>query len=182
VMVGAGTVAADNPLLTCRIAGGRDPARVVIDGRLRCSPLARVFVERSAAAALLVTTSANAARARRRWGAGGRVEVIGCAGRGGEIDLRALMRELGRRGWCNVLIEGGAHLAGAALGAGIVDRVAFFVAPIVIGAGTPAVEGLGFARVRHAIALGGLGVRRLGVDLLMEAEVAPRRRARSRRT
>jgi diaminohydroxyphosphoribosylaminopyrimidine deaminase/5-amino-6-(5-phosphoribosylamino)uracil reductase len=163
VMVGAGTVAADNPLLTCRIAGGRDPARVVIDGRLRCSPLARVFVERSAAAALLVTTSANAARARRRWGAGGRVEVIGCAGRGG-------------------VIEGGAHLAGAALGAGIVDRVAFFVAPIVIGAGTPAVEGLGFARVRHAIALGGLGVRRLGVDLLMEAEVAPRRRARSRRT
>ena len=81
VMVGAGTVATDNPRLTCRIAGGRDPTRVVIDGRLRCSPLARVFVERSAAPALLVTTSANAARARRRYGGGGRVEVIGCAGR-----------------------------------------------------------------------------------------------------
>lgn len=190
VMVGAGTVLADNPRLTCRMAGGRDPVRIVIDGRLRCSPRARVFVQRSTASAVLVTATANVARARRRYG-GARVEVIGCptlrgarrAGeRGGELDLRALMRELGRRGWCNVLIEGGAHLAAAALAAGVVDRLAFFVAPIVIGAGTPAVEGLGFARVRDAIALGGLGVRRLGGDLLMEADIAPRRRARSRRS
>ena len=182
-MVGAGTVLADNPRLTCRMAGGRDPARVVIDGRLRCSPRARVFVERSAAPALLVTATANVARARRRYGA--RVEVIGCPVRGGtrsgEIDLRAVMRELGRRGWCNVLIEGGAKLAGSALRAGIVDRVAFFVAPIVIGAGTPAVEGLDFARVRDAIALGRVGVRRLGGDLLMEAEIAGQRPVRARR-
>jgi len=180
VMVGAGTVVADNPRLTCRVAGGRDPVRVIIDGRLRCPPRARVFVERSAAPALLVTTVANAARARRRYG-GARVEVIGCPARGAEIDLRVLMRELGRRGWCNVLIEGGARLGGSALGAGIVDRVAFFVAPIVIGAGTPAVEGLGFARVRDAIALDDLSVRRLGGNLLMEADVVSRRGARSRR-
>ena len=184
IMVGAGTVLADNPRLTCRMAGGRDPVRVVIDGRLRCSPRARVFVQRSTAPALLVTATANVARARRRYGA--RVEVIGCPVRGGtrsgEIDLRSVMLELGRRGWCNVLIEGGANLAGSALRAGIVDRVAFFVAPIVIGAGTPAVEGLGFARVRDAIALGRLSVRRLGGDLLMEAEIAGRRPALSRRT
>ena len=191
VMVGAGTVIADNPHLTCRVAGGRDPVRVIVDGRLRCSPRARVFIERSAAPALLVTTLANVVRARRRYG-GARVEVIGCpvrkAHRGSkraservtEIDLQALMRELGRRGWCNVLIEGGARLAGSALDAGIVDRVAFFVAPIVIGAGTPTVEGLDFARVRDAIALDNLSVRRLGGDLLMEADIAPRRRARAR--
>jgi diaminohydroxyphosphoribosylaminopyrimidine deaminase/5-amino-6-(5-phosphoribosylamino)uracil reductase len=187
VMVGAGTVVADNPRLTCRVAGGRDPVRVIIDGRLRCPPRARVFVERSAAPALLVTTAANVARARRRYG-GARVEVLGCPVRKAErgiqrvceIDLRALMRELGRRGWCNVLIEGGARLAGSALDAGIVDRVAFFVAPIVIGTGTPAVEGLGFARVRDAIALDDLSVRRLGGDLLMEADIAIRRRARAR--
>jgi len=184
VMVGAGTVIADNPRLTCRVAGGRDPVRVIIDGRLRCPPRARVFVERSVAPALLVTTAANVARARRRYG-GARVEVLGCPVRGGargnEIDLRALMRELGRRGWCNVLVEGGARLAGSALGAGIIDRVAFFVAPIVIGAGTPAVEGLGFARVRDAIALDDLSVRRLGGDLLVEADIATRRRAPARR-
>jgi diaminohydroxyphosphoribosylaminopyrimidine deaminase / 5-amino-6-(5-phosphoribosylamino)uracil reductase len=184
VMVGAGTVVTDNPRLTCRMAGGRDPVRVIVDGRLRCPPRARVFVERSTAPALLVTTAANVARARRRYG-GARVEVIGCpvrgAKRGSEIDLRALMRELGRRGWCNVLVEGGARLAGSALAAGIVDRVAFFVAPIVIGAGTPAVEGLGFARVREAIALDDLSARRLGGDLLMEADIAARCRAPARR-
>jgi diaminohydroxyphosphoribosylaminopyrimidine deaminase / 5-amino-6-(5-phosphoribosylamino)uracil reductase len=189
VMVGAGTVLADNPRLTCRMAGGRDPVRIVIDGRLRCSPRARVFVQPSTASAVLVTTTANLARARRRYG-GARVEVIGCpmlrgakrnGGRSAEIDLRVLMRELARRGWCNVLVEGGAHLAGAALAAGVVDRVAFFVAPIVIGVGTPAVEGLGFARVHDAIALGDLGVRRLGGDLLMEADIGPGRHARSRR-
>jgi diaminohydroxyphosphoribosylaminopyrimidine deaminase/5-amino-6-(5-phosphoribosylamino)uracil reductase len=188
VMVGAGTVLADNPRLTSRITGGRDPVRVVVDGHLRCSPRARVFVERSTASALLVTTIANVARAKRRHGSA-RVEVLGCPARSGErgrqrsdqMDLRALMRELGRRGWCNVLIEGGAHLAGSALDAGIVDRVAFFVAPIVIGDGTPAVEGLGFARVRDAIALGALSVRRRGRDLLMEADIASRRRVPSRR-
>ena len=184
VMVGAGTVLADNPRLTCRVAGGRDPVRIIVDGRLRCPPRARVFVERSTAPALLVTTIANVVRARRRYG-GARVEIVGCPARrgerGGELDLRALMRDLGRRGWCNVLIEGGAHLAGSALDAGIVDRMAFFVAPIVIGAGTPAVEGLGFARVRDAIALGALSVRRLGGDLLMEADIANRRRVSSRR-
>ncbi len=180
VMVGAGTVIADNPRLTCRVAGGRDPVRVIIDGRLRCSPRARVFVQRSAAPALLVTTAANAARARRRYG-GARVEIFGCPARGSEIDLGALMHELGRRGWCKVLIEGGAGLAGAALGAAIVDRVAFFVAPIVIGAGIPAVEGLGFSRVRDAIALDALSVRRLGGDLLMESAIETRRHAKVRR-
>jgi diaminohydroxyphosphoribosylaminopyrimidine deaminase / 5-amino-6-(5-phosphoribosylamino)uracil reductase len=181
VMVGAGTVLADNPRLTCRIPGGRDPVRVVIDGRLRASPRARVFTQRSAASALLVTTTANAARARRRYG-GGHVEVVGCPGRRGEVDLRAAMREFARRGWCNVLIEGGAKLAGAALRAGIVDRVAFFAAPILVGAGTPAIEGLGFKRVRDAIALGRLSVRGLGRDLLIEAEIAGQRRASRRRS
>lgn len=170
VMVGAGTVLADNPRLTCRIAGGRDPARVVIDARLRCPARARVFGQRSAAPTVLVTTPANAARARRLYG-GPRVEVLACAARGGEIDLRALMRELGRRGWSKVLIEGGAHLAGAALRAGIVDRVAFFVAPILVGAGLPAIEGLGPPRIRDAIRLGALAARRVGEDWLLEADL-----------
>src|SRR5690242_16684628 len=77
VMVGAGTVLADNPRLTCRVAGGRDPVRVIIDGRLRCPPRAQVFVEGSTAPALLVTTTANAIQARRHYGSA-RVEVIGC--------------------------------------------------------------------------------------------------------
>jgi diaminohydroxyphosphoribosylaminopyrimidine deaminase / 5-amino-6-(5-phosphoribosylamino)uracil reductase len=170
VMVGAGTVLADNPRLTCRMAGGRDPVRVVIDARLRCPPSARLFHQRSAAPTVLVTTTANVARARRRYG-GARVEVLGCTARGSEIDLAALMRALGQRGWSKVLVEGGSHLAGALLRAGVIDRVAFFVAPILVGAGMPAIEGLGPARIRDAIRLGELGARRTGDDWLIEADL-----------
>jgi diaminohydroxyphosphoribosylaminopyrimidine deaminase/5-amino-6-(5-phosphoribosylamino)uracil reductase len=176
VMVGAGTVIADNPRLTCRIEGGRDPVRVVIDGRLHCPPSARLFQQRSNAATILVTTADNVERARRRYD-GVRVEVLGCAARGEEIDLAALMRELGKRGWSKVLVEGGARLAGALLRTGVVDRVAFFVAPILVGAGTPAIEGFGAARIRDAIRLGQLNARQIGNDWLIEADI---RRAHAR--
>ena len=168
VMVGAGTVIADNPRLTCRIAGGRDPVRVVIDARLRTAPDARVYRGRSRASAILVTTPGNLARARRKYERPG-VEVIAAPARDGKIDLDRLMREFGRRGWCRVLIEGGANIAGSALSAGVVDRVAFFVAPIILGAGLPAIEAIKSRRVRDALKLGRFSARPVGDDWLLEA-------------
>jgi diaminohydroxyphosphoribosylaminopyrimidine deaminase/5-amino-6-(5-phosphoribosylamino)uracil reductase len=167
VVVGAGTVIKDNPRLTCRITRGRDPIRVVIDARLRTPPAALIFTERSDATALLVTVGKNVRRARRRY-ATGRVEVVGCPGRDGEINLKAMMAEFARRGWCKVLFEGGAHLAGSALRARIIDRVAFFIAPKVLGAGLPAVQGLETHRVREAIGLTDVSVRRIDGDALIE--------------
>jgi diaminohydroxyphosphoribosylaminopyrimidine deaminase / 5-amino-6-(5-phosphoribosylamino)uracil reductase len=175
VVVGAGTVIKDNPRLTCRIARGRDPVRVVIDARLRTPPAAVIFTERSAATAILVTLRKNMQRARRRY-ANCRVEVVGCAGRGGEINLKAMMAEFARRGWCKVLFEGGAHLAGSALRARIIDRVAFFVAPKVLGAGLPAVQGLETRRVREAVGLTNVSVRRLDDDVLIEGRPVTRPR------
>lgn len=176
VMVGAGTVIADDPRLTCRIPGGRDPARVIIDAALRTSPAARVFRERSEAPAILVTLARNFARARRRYGRY-RVEVVAGAEAQGQIDLARLMREFGRRGWAKVMIEGGAHLAGAALAAGVVDRLAFFVAPRVLGCGLPAVEGLRVDRVSRALRLDELAIRPVGTDLLVEGRpLLPSRR------
>lgn len=182
VMVGAATVVVDDPRSTCRIAHGRDPVRIIVDGRMRCSPNARIFRQRSSAPTILVTTPANIARARRRY-ANPRTEVIAAPMRGDGIDLAILMREFGRRGWCKVLLEGGAHLAGAAFEAGIVDRVAFFASPRIIGCGMPAVEGMATRKVRGAVALQNLSARAVGVDWLLEADVvhrAGRRRAQRR--
>jgi diaminohydroxyphosphoribosylaminopyrimidine deaminase / 5-amino-6-(5-phosphoribosylamino)uracil reductase len=165
VMVGAGTVIADNPRLRCRVAGGRDPIRVIVDARLRTAPTARVYRERSKAAAIVVTTNANLARARRNYERAN-VEAIAVNARDGELALDELMREFGRRGWCNVLIEGGARLAGSALAAGIVDRVAFFVAPKILGAGLPAIDGM------HSPELTDFTARRIGDDWLLEGRLA----------
>jgi len=179
VLVGAATVLADNPRLTCRAPGGRDPVRIVVDARLRTSPKARMFLMRSSAPTLVVTTTANLREANLRYRNPG-VELLAMPDRAGEIDLAALMAECARRGWSKVLIEGGARTAASALAAGIVDRIAFFVAPRIIGAGTPAVEGLGFTRVRDSIPADNLSVTRVGPDLLIEAGVS-RRRVRPRR-
>jgi diaminohydroxyphosphoribosylaminopyrimidine deaminase/5-amino-6-(5-phosphoribosylamino)uracil reductase len=169
VMVGASTVIADNPRLTCRIEGGRDPVRAIIDQRLRSPANLRIFRQRSTAPTILVTSSTKATGVRQRYGP--RVEVLCAKADKQGIALKELMREFGRRGWSKVLIEGGAKLAGAALRAGIVDRVAFFVAPLIIGCGLPSIEGLRAPTVREAIKLRNLKAQPVGADWLLEAEV-----------
>ncbi len=132
VMVGAGTVLADDPALTCRLARGRDPLRVVVDGRLRIPPTARLVRQRSSATTLVATTAAASARRRRALADAG-AEVLLLPGRRGRLKVSALLAALAARGVVSVLVEGGGDLAAGMLREHAVDRVLLVAAPRLLG-------------------------------------------------
>jgi diaminohydroxyphosphoribosylaminopyrimidine deaminase/5-amino-6-(5-phosphoribosylamino)uracil reductase len=177
VMVGIGTVLADDPRLTCRRRGGRDPLRVIVDSRLRI-PLSALVLTKEAAPATLVASVMSRGRKLSALRARGVAVLSSPPGRGGRVSLRRLLEALGQRGIASVLLEGGATLAAAALREGVVDRLALFVAPRLIGGdGTPMLASLGVRRMAEAPRLRLLGAERVGDDWLLRAvPEAPRAR------
>jgi diaminohydroxyphosphoribosylaminopyrimidine deaminase/5-amino-6-(5-phosphoribosylamino)uracil reductase len=175
VMVGIGTVMADDPQLNVRLGRqiGRDPLRIVVDSRLRIDPVCKLLQAGQAVGTLIVTGARAAGSAKaeklRRLGA----EVLGCRMRGSRIDLSAAMSLLGRRGIAHIMLEGGATLIGAALRARIVDRAMLFYAPKILG-GSDALgmaAGRGPAEIADCLQLKGMSVRTVGSDILVEGRV-----------
>lgn len=166
ILVGAGTVRADDPQLTTRLPRGRDPLRVILDGRLTTPPTAKV----ARAGTLIATTSDAPAAAEARLRATG-VEILrlpSAAPGSSRVDLHALLAELGRRGVLELLVEGGAAVHAAFLDAGLADRVIVFVAPKIIGAaGVPLVALPGATTMAEAWTLADVEVKRLGVDVMI---------------
>jgi diaminohydroxyphosphoribosylaminopyrimidine deaminase / 5-amino-6-(5-phosphoribosylamino)uracil reductase len=169
IMVGTGTVLADDPQLTCRLPGlaHRSPVRVVLDRQLRIPLSARVIADvRQTPTWVLTLRSADAAKRAALLAAGVTLINIDPDPRG-LIDLVAALAVLGERGVTRLLIEGGARLAAALLRAGLVDRLAWFHAPLLIGAdGTSAIAVLGFDRLADAPGFARLSVARVGDDML----------------
>ena len=133
ILVGSGTVLADDPDLTCRIAGleDRSPLRVVLDGRLRMPPGAKL-VRTASAVPVIVYTAAEGGEGLRAAG----VEVVRlAAGADGGVDLRAVLHDLAERGITRLLVEGGAAVAQGFLDRGLADRLEIFRSPVVAGAG-----------------------------------------------
>lgn len=185
IVVGAGTVRADDPQLTVRppfYAGapddrigrsdgafdGRQPLRIVLDGRGRLPLAARVFDV--AEAPTLVATVAMPARRADELRAQG-VDVVEVAGDAdGRVDVEALLDVLGRRGLLHVLVEGGAAVHGSFLDARAVDAVWAVVAPTIVGgAAAPGpVGGRGAGRLAEAVHLADVTMRAAGDDLVVQ--------------
>lgn len=171
ILVGVGTVLQDNPSLTTRLPDrtNADPIRVIVDSRGRTPPGAKVFNPDSNAGALIaVTENAPQEKIEALKSAGADVLII--QEQEGHVCLRALMRELARREITSVLIEGGGAINAAALQAGIVDKLMFFIAPKLIGGeNAPGpVGGVGIARLAEAYELREVKTSQSGADFLIE--------------
>ena len=167
IMVGVGTVIKDDPLLTCRVPGGKDPLRIIVDSTLRIPRHAALFSLRSEAKTVIATCCADLARIDAVAAHG--VEVLVCNEKDGRVDPDDLLTKLGERGVQSILLEGGSHLAGAFLRAGLIDRCMLFLAPkLVGGAGMGLFAGAGVNLMADAIRLEEMKVKRIGVDLLVE--------------
>lgn len=195
VAVGIGTVLADDPLLTARpaaegrlavrLAIAKRPLwRVVVDPSLRVPDGARVLVPTPAARTLVACGGEAQAARRTRLEAAGAVVVTlpplpgapagaGEASAGWPLDLGALLDDLGRREVADLLVEGGAELAGAFVDQGLVDRIAFFYAPTLLGgrAAPGMVGGTGAPSIAAALRVSRIRRRRVGDDLLVEGDV-----------
>ena len=172
ILVGAGTVRADDPSLTTRLAegGGRNPLRVILDGRLSISPMAKVVGKGT----LIVTGAGKTEAERAPYRARG-AEVMALGAGEETVDLDALLAELGRRGFLELLVEGGAAVHGAFLAAHLADRAIVFVAPKIVGAGgVPLAAVAGPDRMAEAWALRDVEVRRLGDDVMIAGDLATR--------
>ena len=167
ILVGAGTAICDDPLLTDRSGKmrRRPLVRIVLDEALRLSNASQL-AHTAREAPVIVFTSARAAAtsAAAELTAQG-VEVV--ADESGGRDLRAVLKELAQRSLQSVLIEGGANVAGAFLDQGLLDKVSFFIAPLIIGGrdAPAAVGGKGAEKIAEAINLREVNITQHGRDL-----------------
>lgn len=172
VLVGSGTVRADDPRLTARIPGGRDPVRVVLASRLEIPPSARVFGEggRTLVACAQGFDSARADELRRSG-----AEIVVCRpGRDGRVDLEDLLVRLGEMGIVSLLVEGGAQVFSAFLAAGLLDRLLLYLAPKVFGDGPAWACAPAAATVEEALGFSVRSVRRVGPDVCIELDARGR--------
>jgi diaminohydroxyphosphoribosylaminopyrimidine deaminase/5-amino-6-(5-phosphoribosylamino)uracil reductase len=180
VLVGAGTVLKDDPQLTCRVAGGRNPWRVILDGRLK-TPLNARFLRHPDREKNIVVTSRRAASRKVRALEAAGARVWSFSTRDSEIPWRLFLRKLARLGVMSVLVEGGAAVAASALRQRAVDKVLFYYAPKIFGGdGRVMIDGLGIERVREALLVERLEVQRSGSDVVITGYVR-KDKARRRR-
>lgn len=168
VMIGAGTLLADDPLLTVRMVPGVSPIRVVLDSTLRAPPDAQIFGSDAATIVLTSERSDPERRAALR-DRGVKVEVVPGATAG--VDLAAGLARLRSLGIRCLLVEGGSRVITSVLRERLADRVVVAVAPILLGTGTDAVGDLGAGLVRDGLRLQSQTVHQLGPDLVVAADL-----------
>ncbi len=168
VLTGIGTVLADDPRLTDRTGRPRRRKllRVVLDSRLRLPPRSKLVKSADGDVLVFTSRSAKSRRARALRDAG--VEVVEIESRQNRLDLRAVLRQLGKREILSVLIEAGATLNGAALAAGVIDKMVLFYSSKILGSDAVPMVHAGARALARLPALRHLTLGRFGPDIAVE--------------
>ena len=175
VLVGINTVLKDDPLLSCRDDGRlckKQPKKVVLDSRLRMTPKLKIFSALSPAQVIVATTrfaSRKKVLSLRDKGA----QVIVAKDEDKKVNLRDLLGKLARQGVAHVLIEGGGEVIASALKGKLVDRMIVFISSEIIGGrdAPTAVEGEGIKRIKEALKLKDVRLRRFGSEFIIEGKL-----------
>jgi diaminohydroxyphosphoribosylaminopyrimidine deaminase/5-amino-6-(5-phosphoribosylamino)uracil reductase len=166
VMVGINTVMKDDPQLTVRLAKGRNPMKIVVDTKLRIPLNSKII--KNEPEKLIIATSNKASKKKVKALQQKGLNVILTELKDGKIDLKKLMKELGKSEITSIMIEGGAELNAEALRSGIVDKILFFISPKMIGKGIGAVGDLGINKVDKSMNLKSIDYKKVGRDILIE--------------
>lgn len=171
IMVGIDTVLADNPMLNCRIEGGRNPIRIICDTNLR-TPLESNIVNTSKEISTIIATCCmdkNRQNLYRHKGC----KVLEVPKKDNHIDLEILMQRLGEEKIDSILLEGGGMLNWSALNSGIVNKVQAYVAPKIFGGinSKSPVAGIGVEDPKDSFYLKYKSMKQIGEDILIESEV-----------
>lgn len=172
IMVGINTVIEDNPMLTARVDGGKNPIRIVVDSSLRIDINANVVQDKSAKTIIATTDKADKDKILKLQAQDIDVIVVD-KDKNDKVDIEKLLDILGQQNICSILVEGGATLSGSFVAKKLVDKVYFFIAPKIIGgkeAKTP-VAGTGILNLQEALALKDIQIEKLEEDILIIGRV-----------
>jgi len=169
IMVGINTVRRDNPLLTCRIKGGRNPRRIIIDSNATLSLNSRL-INTIQESELFVAVSSNAPQERVE-----KLRQVGCkiirtSNVNGLVDIKMLFQQLGKMNLTNILVEGGGRVITSVIEERLADKIMVFIAPILIG-GEGAVSpimGKGVTHIGESIKLIEITTKRFANDIVIE--------------
>lgn len=171
IMVGVGTIIADDPMLNCRIENSRDPIRIICDTTLRTPTTSRIIETAKQIPTILLT--AQTAKTKHQPYIDKGCQIIPIPLNNNKLDLQSAMQILAEQGIDSILLEGGATLNASALEAGIIQKVQTYIAPKLFGGATAPtpIAGLGVDHPDQAFILKNKKITTLGEDILIESEV-----------
>lgn len=171
ILVGVNTVIKDNPKLTCRIEGGKNPIRIITDSTLRIPLESNVINDNQSRTIIVTTDRADYKKAEELKSRG--IELLFTNSKENRVDLKDMIRKLGELKIDSILLEGGSQLNFSALNEGIVDKVQFYIAPKIIGgvnSKTP-IGGLGIDKLSDCFKLKNMITSNIGEDVLIEGYI-----------